>query len=106
MAEEEEIKEDEAEILKRLTQSTMDYLVTHDKEELKELIKDFKEEAGDEYTNDVLKLEELIDVFILEEFLDGEPIIPMINEVTRQLESSPIDRSKQHRIKTLLNDIK
>ena len=31
MVEEEEIKEDEAEVLKRLLQSTMDYLVTHDK---------------------------------------------------------------------------
>ena len=33
--------------------------------------------------NEVLKLEELIDVFLLEECLDGKPIIPMINEVTR-----------------------
>ena len=55
--------------------------------------------------NDVLKLEELIDVFLLEEFLD-EPIIPMINEITRRLENSPIARSKRHWLKTLLNDIK
>ena len=27
----------------------MDYLVTHDKEEMKELFDDFKEEASDEY---------------------------------------------------------
>ena len=51
-------------------------------EELKELINDFKEEAGDEYANDVLILEKLIGVFILEGFLDGKPIIPTINEVT------------------------
>ena len=101
MVEEEEIKEDESgeEVLKRLLESTMDYLVTHEKKELKELIKDFKEEAGDEYTNDVLKLEKLIDMFILEEVVDGKPIIPMINEVTRRLESSPIARSKQHDMK-------
>ena len=61
----------------------MDYLVTHDKEEMTEFILDLKEEAGVEYANDVLKLGELIDVFLLKEFLDGKPIIPMINEITR-----------------------
>ena len=78
MVEEEEIKEDKGgeEVLKRLLESTMDYLVTHDTEEFKEdagddylVIHDteeFKEEAGDEFANYFLKLEELIDVFLLE----------------------------------------
>ena len=55
----------------------MDYLVIYDKKELKELIKDFKE-GGDEYANDVLQLEELNDVFILEELLDGKSIFPRL----------------------------
>ena len=55
MVEEEEIKEDEGgeEEFKELLDSTMEYLVMHDKEELKELLGDFKED--DEYANDVLK---------------------------------------------------
>ena len=106
MVEEEEIKENEAEVLRRLFQSTLDYLITHDKKELETIPAHFKEEVDDEYANDVLKLEELIDVFILEEFLNEKPIIPMINEITRWLENSTIARSKQHRLKTLLNDIK
>ena len=65
--EEEEIKEDEGQVLKRLLESTMDYLVTRGKKVLKKLIQDFKEEVGDEYANDVLKLQESINVFILEE---------------------------------------
>ena len=81
----------------------MDYLVTYHKKELKELIEDFKEKVGgDEYAKGVLKLVELIDVFLLEEFLDGKPISPMINEVTPRLESSDIAKSSQHRLKTLL----
>ena len=55
------------EVLKRLLESTMDYLFTHDKEELQGFIEDFKEEASDEYANDVLKFEELINnVFLLQ----------------------------------------
>ena len=45
-------------------------------------------------------------MFLLEEFLGGKPIIPMINEVTRRLDMIDIATSSQHRLKTLLNDIK
>ena len=50
MMKEEEITADECceEVLKRLFKSTVEYLVTYDKEELKELIADFNEQAGDE----------------------------------------------------------
>ena len=56
--------------------------------EFKNLLKEFREDIGEKYANYVLKFEKLIDVFLLEEFLDGKPIIPMVNEVTRRLESS------------------
>ena len=45
-------------------------------------------------------------MFLLEEFLEGKPIIPTVNEVTRRLEGSDIAKSSQHRLKTSLNDIK
>ena len=53
----------------------------------------------------VLKLEELIDIFLDDEYLDVQPIIPMIDDLRKNLESSPVSSSK-HRLGMLLNDIK
>ena len=64
MVQEEETKEVEEEVLKQLQQSTTDYLISHDKKELKALLTEFREETGEEYENHVLKLEELINVFL------------------------------------------
>ena len=68
-------------------------------------MKDFKDEADEDYMEKVLKLEELIDIFLDDEYLDGQPIIPMINDLRKKLESSPVSRTKQHRSKILLDDI-
>ena len=43
--------------------------------------------------------------FLLEEFLDKEPIETKMNEVRRKVEGLAILRSKQHRLKVLLDDI-
>ena len=80
-AEDEDMEEEPVQRNTKLLPSTAKEL--YDRfEELKELISDFKEEAGDEYANDVLILEKLIGMFILEGSLHGKPIIPTINEVT------------------------
>ena len=50
-------------------------------------------------------MEELINIYLLDEFLDGEPIITKINELRRKLDSSAIPKSKQHRLKFLLDVI-
>ena len=50
-------------------------------------------------------LEELVDVYLLEEFLEKEPIRIKIDEVRRKLEGSAIHKSKQHRLNILLDDI-
>ena len=71
-------KEDEEDEKESLLQSTLNYSIKHDKDELKELLDEYKDEAGEEYTADILKLEELINVYFDAEFLDGEPILPMI----------------------------
>ena len=52
-----------------------------------------------------MELEEHVDVYLLEEFLDKEPIRTKIDEVRRKLECSAIFRSKQHRLKVSLDDI-
>ena len=49
---------------------------------------------------------ELVDVYLLEEFLEKEPIRINIDEVRRKLEgSADILKSKQHRLNILLDDI-
>ena len=90
----------------KMIQSTVNYLVAHDKEELMTLLDDFKDEAGEEYVGTLTKLDELVNSFLVDEFLEGEPLLPMIEDLMRELESSHILRSKQHRLKMLLNDIK
>ena len=90
----------------KMIQSTVNYLVAHDKEELMTLLDDFKDEAGEEYVGTLTKLDELVNSFLVDEFLKGEPLLPMIEDLMRELESSHILRSKQHRLKMLLNDIK
>ena len=41
---------------------------------------EIKEEAGEEFIDTVLKLEELVDAFFTGDSLEGKPILPMINE--------------------------
>ena len=48
---------------------------------------------------------ELVDIFLENEYLEGKPTIPMINDLRRKLQGSLITKSKQHRLKMLLNDI-
>ena len=54
----------------------------------------------------VLDIEKLLEEFFVTEFVDGETIRPQINALLNQLESSKIPKSKKHRIKMLLDDIK
>jgi len=100
-------EEDAEESFEKLRHSTLHYLIAEDKEELRELLKEFKEETeeGDEYTEDVSKLEELTHAYFLDEFLEGKPIQPMIEGIMRRLESSSIAKSSLLRFKTLLKDV-
>ena len=114
---EEEEEKDDAEMevqeptdgdVKTLSASTTEHIIQDDKVELMDLLKKFKEEAGGEedYIDTVNELEELIEIFLTDEFLDGNPIITQINDLRRKLEDSPISKAKQQRLKMLLNDIK
>ena len=93
------------ETLKKLIQSTFEYLIQPDKKELMELIKEFRQDA--DALDTANELEELIDVYLLDEFIDEEPIITKLDAVGKQLEtSSPsISKLKQLRMKMLLEEI-
>ena len=64
-----------------------------------------KEEATEGYIDTPLELEELIATFITSEFLEEKPILPMIEELIKKLENSPVAKSKSLRLKMLVNDI-
>ena len=91
--------------IKNFINSTTEYLIHHDRKELMELLKDFQDGTDGDYMEKVLKPEELIDIFLDDEYLDGQPIIPMIDDLSKKLESFPMSRSRQHRLKMLSNDI-
>ena len=77
------------------------------KKEMLESMNEFRKDVGedDDFLDTVLELEELVDVYLLGKFLEKERIRIKIDEVGRKLESSAIIKSKQHRLKVLLDDI-
>ena len=44
----------------------------------------------------------MIELFLTQEFLEGESILSLINQLLKTL---PIEKSKQHRLKVLVSDI-
>ena len=101
--EEEELKIDERDELQDSIQSTVEYLIKHDKDELLDLIENFKEFK--EFIVPIHRIEELFDKFLVDEYLDGELILPQILDIIKELEFSPIEKSKRYRLEMLLNDI-
>ena len=90
--------------IEKLIQSTVEYLIQPDKKELLELIDELRKEVDD--LDVVQELEELIQVYLLDEFIDAVPIIDKIDVVRKRLEDSPsIPQFKQHRLKMLVDDI-
>ena len=67
-----------------------------------DVVNEFQKDVDDDFLDTVLE----VDVYLLEEFLEKEPIRIKIDEVGRKLEgSAAIPKSKQHRLKMLLDDI-
>ena len=67
-----------------------------------ELLTELKEEANDDYIDTLLKLVELVTIFLTNEFLKEKPILPMIDELIIEVENSPIAKSKHHRLKNAI----
>ena len=78
-----------------LIQSTIEYSIQHDKKELLELVNEFRKHVDEVILDTVLELEEVVNVYLLGEFLDKEPFRINIDEVRRKLEGSAILKSKQ-----------
>ena len=102
---EEKEEEEEEEEEENISNTAIQYLILHDKDELQDLIEDIKDEIDPEFMDIVLDIEKLLEEFFVTEFVDGESIRPQINALLNQLNSSKIPKSKQHRIKMLLDGI-
>ena len=81
---------------------TFNHIVQDDKEELVKLIDELKEILT---SDTLLELEKAVGEFLIREKRDGNPILPIIYDLLRELENSSIPLSKQLRLKMLVDDI-
>ena len=96
---------DPKEVLANKIKDTVEYLIRHDKAEIKELLTKFQD-YDEFYENDVIRLSQLVETWI-EEQVATENKIPFddIEHVLWKLQSSSIPRSKLIRLEILLKDI-
>ena len=45
-----------------------------------ELLAELEEEVAEDFIDDVLQFEKLIDAFLTDDYLEGKPLLPMIDE--------------------------
>ena len=100
----EEEEEEEQKSIKKKIVETIDYLITHDKKELNDILDEF--EKDEIFVEDVSALRQLVEVFIRDEFFEKRPVIPDIKKILTKLSSSKIIlKSKLHRVEMLLEEI-
>ena len=93
--EEKEVEKEGENQVKRLIQSTTEYLIKDDYKELINLIQNIKKEAGPEFVIIVRKLRDLIYKFLQDKYdEDGKVILPRIIDLCRSLTTSPVSKLK------------
>ena len=66
---------------------------------------ELRDEVGKEFLDALLDLELFAGKFLIDEFQEGKPLLPIIEEQRQTLEASPASLSKLLRVKMLLCDI-
>ena len=90
--------------LKKEIGSTIEYLIEHDKKELLENVKELQRDG--EIIDGVTELEELIALYLEDEFLERESVAEKVHELLDRLsDSKHIQKSLLLKIKMLINDI-
>ena len=89
----------------RVIKGTVDNVIRHDKEELSDLLMELQDEVGKEFLDALLDLELLAGKFLIDEFQEGESVLPLIEEQRLKLEASPASLSKLLRVMMLLSVI-
>ena len=75
--------DDDDDEVKKVTQSAFHDIIHQDEKELIELSSELKDEANDDYIDTLLKIEDLINVFLTDEFLEGKPILSITDELIK-----------------------
>ena len=101
-ANEENDENEEEDVFLRIFNLTFDHIIQDDKKELIKLIDELKEILT---SDTLLELEKAVCEFLIREKSDGNPILPIIYDLLRELENSSIPLSKQLRLKMLIDDI-
>ena len=89
---------EEEDELKKVIHATTHNVIESNKKELMELLAELKEEVTEDVI-DVLQVEKLIDAFLTDDYLEGKPLLPMIDETL--VGFSTIPKLKQQRLKML-----
>ena len=90
--------------LKKVIHATTHNVIECDKKELMELLEELKEEVTEDFIDNVLQLEKLSDVILTYDYLEGKPLLPMIDKTLDGF--STIPKSKHQHLKMLTGDIK
>ena len=64
----------------RVIKGTVDHVIQHDKVELSDLLMELRDEVGKEFLDALLDLELLARKFLIDEYQEGEPLLPLIEE--------------------------
>ena len=70
--------EEEEDELKKMIQATTNDVIESDEKELMELLTNLKEEVTEDFIDDVLQLEKIIGAFLINDYLEGKLIVPMV----------------------------
>ena len=71
---------EEEDEMARVIKDTVDHVILDDKEELYNLLMELRDEVGKEFLDALLDLELLAGKFLINEFQEGEPVLPLIEE--------------------------
>ena len=102
--EEEKEEEEDENTLEGKISDTVEYLIRHDRSEIGELLNTF--ESEELFKDDVTRLRKLTEEWVQNEILGKEFLLDDIEQILRKLKSSTIHKSKLHRFKMLLKEIR
>ena len=88
-----------------VVKDTVDHVIQHDKEGLSDLLVELQNKVWIEFLDALFDLELLAGKFLIDEFQEGDPLFPLIEERRLKLEASPASLSKLLHVKMVLSDI-